>query len=605
MEEKKRSLVLQLVFAFVITSIIPIILINIFSYYNISKTVRDNNFAMMEYSLNRTKNMLDISLESYEDVLFQIYADDQVIELVNKINNQEELEVSRKQLRRILSGFFYIKDYIKDITIITESGTVIFYDVITGYSTKSSWLQNLEMSQEELYQMVVDNRETYFLPTRKANAYSDGETYLFHMVHRIVDFNKQNKEIGIAVISIDEKLLNNICVGEEENLSAYNYIVDQEGRIVSSSEKKYLGTALNITDGDKQKAYYTFAQKQEIFPPKSIEINYITDEKLDWDIVNVSNQEEVLGRIRKQQRMTYTVLLIAIIILIVLITYLIRRLTHSIKTVVAIMQSTGEGKLKERVKIDKKMPREVEVIAYQYNRTMDQLLDALEKEKQLERRRKNAEIVALEAQLNPHFLYNTLDTINWVAIRKGDFEISCAINALARILRYGIDNSNGIVTIRDEYEWLKQYFLLQQTRLKEELESQINIPPEIMEVKVHKLLIQPFVENSFVHGFEGVRRKHIVKIEMKRKECFLKILIEDNGKGMPRQIVESVNQGNLYGAEGINQIGLRNAIYRIQLYYGNNMKIHVESREGEYTRILLSIPVMKEEGEKGYESCGS
>lgn len=161
---------------------------------------------------------------------------------------------------------------------------------------------------------------------------------------------------------------------------------------------------------------------------------------------------------------------------------------------------------------------EVETIAVQYNHMMDQVRDSMAKEQELSRQKQKAEITALEAQINPHFLYNILDTINWMAIGKKAFEISRAISALAAILRYGIDNSNGIVTIRDEYEWLKQYLLLQQTRLKEGFESRISIQPEAMEVKVHKLLIQPFVENAIIHGFDGIDRKAVLGVEIERRE---------------------------------------------------------------------------------------
>lgn len=261
------------------------------------------------------------------------------------------------------------------------------------------------------------------------------------------------------------------------------------------------------------------------------------------------------------------------------------------------MQSAGEGKLQERVEIDAKMPKEVKVIAEQYNTTMDCLLESVEKEKWLDRQKKDAEITALEAQLNPHFLYNTLDTINWIAIGRKEFEISSSITALARILRYGIDNSNGIVTIREECEWLKQYLFLQQTRLKDGFESVIEIPPELMEVKVHKLLIQPFVENSFVHGFKNSKRRPVLKIKIERRGSDkLRILIEDNGTGMPQSVVRKMNQGIFDKTEDKNQIGLKNAFYRIQLYYEEQAKVQVESMEDTYTRIYITLPIMAEGG---------
>lgn len=602
MKKQRTSLAVKLIISFVITSIIPIILINLFSYYNISDIVKENNNDLMKYNLSRTKTAIDISVQSYEDVLYQIYSDDMVVDLINKINQGQELVVSKNQLRRTLRGYFYAKDYIKDISVITENGTLVFYDSITGSTTRNSWIPALNLGQQELYDQIMKYKKTYVIPTGKAEKSANGENYLFHLGHRVVDFRKQNHEIGAVVISIDEKMLYEICTGEEET-TAYSFIVDQAGTIISFRDKALLGTKI-ARDPDKPiDSYLKFAQHQNIFQEAAVTVDYTYDDKLGWDIVNVSNQNETLGRIRQQQRLTFTILSILLVVLGVIINFLIRGLTSSIKSVVSVMQSAGEGKLHARVEMDEKMPSEVEVIASQYNRTMDQLLEALEKEKQLDRKRKDAEIAALEAQLNPHFLYNTLDTINWIAIGKREFEISRAITALAVILRYGIDHSNGIVTVREEYEWLKQYLLLQQTRLKEEFESQVDIPAEIMDVRVHKLLIQPFVENCFVHGFEGVHRKHILKISMKLDDQgFLSTVIEDNGKGMPAQMVEDANHYRFADTRDKNQIGLKNAFYRIGLYYGERADIKIESREGEYTKVCMIIPVSAEKGESKDES---
>ena len=236
------------------------------------------------------------------------------------------------------------------------------------------------------------------------------------------------------------------------------------------------------------------------------------------------------------------------------------------------------------------MSREVETIAVQYNRMMNRLQDSVAKEQELSRQKQKAEITALEAQINPHFLYNILDTINWMAIGKKAFEISRAISALAAILRYGLDNSNGIVTIRDEYEWLKQYLLLQQTRLKDGFESRVSIQPEAMGVRVHKLLIQPFVENAIIHGFDGIERQAVLEIEIQLQgENGLRIVICDNGKGIPEETAARFNRGEFPDTEGRSHIGMKNAMERIRLYYGGDSEVRIVSRENEYTKVIIQI----------------
>ena len=132
---RKKSLKARLLRAFLITSIIPVVLVNLFLYFNTSNIVRDNVTELTRVNLQQTRSSLNVWLESYEDILFQIYTDDDIVELIDKINRGEELAVSKKQLRRTLHGLFYTKEYIKCITVITENGTLVFYDLLTGSST--------------------------------------------------------------------------------------------------------------------------------------------------------------------------------------------------------------------------------------------------------------------------------------------------------------------------------------------------------------------------------------------------------------------------------------------------------------------------------------
>jgi len=596
---RHKSLGMKLVISFIGISMIPILLITMFSYYHILNIVNDNNKKLMKYNLSRTKTTLEISVESYQDILVQIYSDDDVVHLINKINRGEDLVVSKNHLRRILRAYLYAKDYIRDLSVITEDGTLVFYDSITGSITRSSWIPNLGIDQKQLYNKYIDENKMFVISTSEAKESLNERNFLFHLGHRIVDYNRRNENIGIIIMSVDEQMLHNICTGDGQDSVAYSFIVDREGKLVSYKDKDLLGSAMINGEKDKKLQYRDFAIQQNIFDRDSVSIDYVHDDKLNWDIVNVSNQHEVLDEIKQQQGITFTIFSFSVAILIVIIAFLTRELTGSIKSVVRIMQSAEEGRRQERVEIDRKMPSEVKVIAHQYNTTMDRLLESVETEKRLDRQKKDAEITALEAQLNPHFLYNTLDTINWIAIGRKEFEISRAITALATILRYGIDNSNGIVTIREEYEWLKQYLFLQQTRLKDGFESTIEIPPEFMELKVHKLLIQPFVENSFVHGFKNIERKPMLKIKMEMwKTDRLQIVIEDNGTGMPQSVAKQMNQGIFQETEDKNQIGLKNALYRIRLYYEEQAQIQVESKEHQYTRIYITLPVSSEGGRK-------
>ena len=310
---------------------------------------------------------------------------------------------------------------------------------------------------------------------------------------------------------------------------------------------------------------------------------------MSWDIVNVSNQKMIMRKLNTQQKIIILVSFLSLVIVIGLTFLLSNQLSYSIKSVVTTMNVAGSGNFDTRVKIDNKMPREVELIAIKFNDMLGKLGEAREKEKEAGEKQRAAEIKALEAQINPHFLYNTLDTVNWMAIDKNEFDISNAITSLATILRYAITKSNEMVEVRDEVEWLKKYIYLQQTRLKHTFRCEINVEPEVLDFKIHKLLLQPFIENAIIHGFEGMKREHILKIDMKLEGSFLCITIKDNGKGIEASMVESFNNRDFKEPES-NHIGVENAISRLYMYYGEQISVKFASTLGEGTEVTILIP---------------
>lgn len=566
---------------------------NLFSYYNTSKIVADHVRELTHTNLQQTRSSLDVWLESYEDILAQVYTDDDIVSLVDKINRGEDVSVSKNQLRRTLHGLFYTKEYIKSITILTRNGTVVFYDLLTGSSTRSSWMENMNYTQDELYSQISSDNDTHVFSTQKAIESGAQSNYLFHLGHRIIDYRDVKKELGIVMVSVDEELLDSVCTNEENVDYSYNFIVDAQGSVVSYPDKSVLTKTLFTWNQDldnRIEQYRGFIESQELFQGKYVAVDCVHDDKFNWDIVHVSSQNKVIERLANQQKILMMVLTVSLVTLIVMIVVLIRSLTGSLQNLAKVMKTAGKGDLSVRVRPEKRMPSEVETIANEFNKMLGRLAESMENEKEAGERQRTAEIAALEAQINPHFLYNTLDTINWMAIDREEYEISNSINALANILRYGIDNSNGIVTVREERDWLKKYLFLQQTRLKNAFECEIHVEPEVLECRVHKLLLQPFVENSILHGFEGTAKRWFLSVSIVPEDEHLLVTIYDNGKGISQDMVEQMNQGIFPKSTVKNHIGLENAITRIKMYYGEEADVATESEVSNYTRIYIRIP---------------
>ena len=209
---RKMSLKNRLILAFILISIIPITMIIWFSYYNSSNIIRRNAEEMTRNNLNQTKVSLDVWVASYEDILFQIYTNDEIVEMIDTINkNDADLFVTRGQLRRTLRGLFYTKEHIKSITVITENGDVVFYDLLTGSTTKNAWLDELKLTRQELYNMISEDNQTHVITTERAGVFANETYYLFHLGHRVIDYKNINRRLGVVIISIDETMLKEIC----------------------------------------------------------------------------------------------------------------------------------------------------------------------------------------------------------------------------------------------------------------------------------------------------------------------------------------------------------------------------------------------------------
>lgn len=585
----RKSIRNRLVMAFIITSVIPILVVNIISYYNTSRLVQQNVESMTKANLDQTRVSLDVWLDSYEDILFQVYTDDYIVELVDKINTGEDVANNRQMLRKTLRGLFYTKDYVKSITIITKSGEIVFYDQLTASTTNTSWMDSFVMAEDELYKEISSDNRTHLFPTGEKVVFGSNSCYLFHIGHRLIDYRDVNKQCGVVIVSIDEQLLEEICAASTEN--GINFIVDSEGILVSCAGSQDIGRRVwhqGMSKEEKKSVYRRIAEQTGVLGSGEISVYSVYDEEMNWEIIRATNQEELVQGLRQQQKLLAFIMILSFLAVLITMVSQVSRMTGSIKRVVQTMRRAGKGDLNVHVEPDKTRPTEIEIIAEEFNSTMDKLKLSLEKQK-------NAEIAALEAQINPHFLYNTLDTINWMAIDRDEYEISNMIATLANILRYGISDSNGAVMIKEEVDWLKQYIFLQQTKLKNSFECHVNVEPDILGFSIHKLLLQPFIENAILHGFEEVDRTHVLWINMKKNNNCILIRIMDNGCGMPEQMVQEMNKGIFRRTDDRNHIGMENAITRIHMYYGENAKTLIESTVGEGTKVQIWIPAMEGE----------
>lgn len=546
-----------------IAAMLPILIFAIISQGSLRVWQKNDLEERMQANLESADRCLDIQLEKYVAILYDLCTDDTVIEAVEQINgNADEMEVNTSKLRHELSHVCNRNQGIEGITIFLENGEIIFYDKQNSSSISSDWATNVKCPE-------VKNGEVYQGQTTPIIV-NDKYTYLFQIARNLVDYRDIHENLGTIVLSIDEQLLaDTLQVGANANI----YLLDGN-YIISSPLITKIGKTIDAVKNTKKNLYVSEVNEKSKF------------------IICVERDISSYRRTMNQQVWILGMIAVLAFFAMLIMSYSFTRpYIHVMQRISQGFHEVETGNFEERLEFWKHAPDEVKHIESGFNEMVGHLDELINQVKQALLEQKNAELSALEAQIDPHFLYNTLDSINWKAIENEQYDISGMLVALANILRYTVDNAGGTSTLEQELGWLKQYMLLQGTRLGTIPIIELDIPKELMGFKIHKLLLQPFVENSVKYGFYGKTEDCVLKISAKQMEQQIHIQIEDNGNGISQEMLCKLNDEH---SEMEGHLGITNVRKRLKLYYGEEAMVYFESEEHLFTKVHLFIPMMEE-----------
>ena len=214
-------------------------------------------------------------------------------------------------------------------------------------------------------------------------------------------------------------------------------------------------------------------------------------------------------------------------------------------------------------------------------------------------REKESELNALQAQINPHFLYNTLDSLYWQAQGAGNEKIAEDILALSQLFRMVLGQGKGIVTVQEEENLIEQYLHIQKMRFERKLDYEIDMEEEILQEVIPKLILQPFVENAIVHGFEKAGENCFLSVTGRKTGDYMEFRISDTGIGMTKEQIEgmfNVADAKRYSGQRVGRYAVKNIKERLELKYHGNFKLKIESEPGKGTTVILKVPLENKEG---------
>lgn len=428
---------------------------------------------------------------------------------------------------------------------------------------------------------------TYQLP--HVTDLRDNPMYVFSMVRAIVKLPPR-KVIGIIQVNTKVTFFEEICSKMLISPGQRIAIVDDSGHILYDTEKANI--AKKLEEDIWQTISNTDAGSSSIAIDNSkYLINYNMSKSTNWKIVNIIPVAELNKGIDKMAQNTVILTSGSILAALLLIILISRQIVRPIKKLMLLMKIVQKGDF--NVKIRLRSRDEIGVLANAFN-TMSNKIRRLIQEVYIDKlKEKELELQLLQNQINPHFLYNSLDAINMMADINNDTETSKMAMALAKILRYSVSKSNHIVKISEEVLYIKEYILLQKIRFSDIYQIRINVDPDILEYTTIKLILQPLVENAINHGVYSLDYGGCVDINGYREDSNIVFEVIDNGKGMDKSKVDSLNGYINDLNNSFKSIGLKNVNKRIKLHYGDNYGIIIKSEMDKGTCIRAIIPCIE------------
>lgn len=583
---KHSSIQRKVILVYLIVAVVPIVIITLFISVIYYKNILESADGLIEQNAAQHEVVVQERMDVFEDVLYDLVSNKEYIELGKMINAGDERSVLvyTEQMERLLESSVYTHEKIRGITFLADNGRYATYSKWYGSSNESIWSD--AYIRREIHQEIHEKQGLTFIAVVNQRLSSTQDDYVVLMGFPVKNL-RSGEQNGVLVMALENNFLlfeDNMETNLEDGVNTI--ICDEEDRILAGTDS----TFINRNYKEYLEAMYGNTGK---IMEKSRKIS-----GTEWTIVNIIDKNIYRREIDQLARVViFLVTLITCVFF--LIVYLI---SHKyIQTIQAIAQGIHDyqGTDSEELHVDVDEKDELYIIVRQFGIMKDRvnsLVEALrqrnEEIKAAAISQKHAEIKALEAQINPHFLFNTLDSINWRAIEHDEEEISNMLGTLGSLLRYSVSNIDMMVVLEAEISWLKKYIFLQRDRFQNSFDCTYEISDEALAFPIYKMLLQPIIENTILHAFEEVKEGGMITVRaFVRTDGRLEIHIRDNGCGMSEEVVAGIRKEiEENGPLNSKRIGISNVIHRLRIYYHEEAQIEVNSRLDEGTEFILVIP---------------
>jgi sensor histidine kinase YesM len=567
---KYMSIKTKIIVAVLAATIAFLLATILITYSLVSDTIQEKVLTNLttlnhQYAINVDNKTKELKSTSYN-----LLATEEVSELL--INGDTGSINENDILESVCSRYLLANKYITYISVMDLEGNVYLWN---------NSQMGMNMSTAELVMKNAKNELELFDTDYKWVEDIWGKEHMTTFMKSVVDA-KTLKTIGYAVITVDD-----------------NYFVEGLGVLDQGHHMLIYNRfdELVLVNGEfiEDVQSFSYVEDQKIYYSNSgVYMDKETVKSANWT-TNLMVERDYMYEDLDNLKFIFILIFFAVSVLIsLLLSFFVSRLTRDLRVFEKSMRKIEEGDFSTRIK-----PRtydEVGLLSLRFN-YMSSRIDTLVNEvylQQLQRQKKEFEV--LQAQINPHFLYNTLGTMKWNAHINDNAEMEAYVDAFIELLKLTAKSDNEYITISQEISYIKNYVTLQKYRFDEMFQVEYKIDETLLNESVLKFILQPLVENCIFHAFSYKDTNGMIRILIKDCGEEMCLTVEDNGKGMSKEQVATLfHDESDHSKKGLTSIGVKNVNERLQLYYGEEYGLKIHSEEGQYTRIEIVVPKIKEE----------
>lgn len=589
--KKVLTIKIKLLIIFFILATVPISIVGTFSYFQAKKTISK---LTIESAIKTTKQLSnDIRNIFDETETFLEIGNHESVKKALTNNSMTESNLVIYELFEAYRNTYKYNKNIMDIYIIGKNQKIISekkgtYRIDQAEFESNSIYNSLIKKPNEI--QVIPNYTSEYISNKDiGNIISFGTTIINH---------KTGEILGVIVVDFDTSIIEKICDKVRMGDSGRFYILDKSNMLVFNPPKEYVD---HVSD---YKWYEIFNKKtgsviQNLCGIDYLIVNDIPDNlAFGWKIFGEVPINEVMKDAYKIKNLTILMVEICVILSLGLFTFLTDIITRPIRNLKKQMLVAEMGNLEVKAKVPGN--DELSDLAKSFNKMIEKIKLLMENNIKEHEKLKKAELGIMQAQINPHFLYNSLDAIIWMAEGNDKNKIINIVTALSIFFRISLSKGADIISIGREIEHCRNYLIIQKMRYGELLSYTINIDNNILNNSVIKIILQPIVENAIYHGIKNKKMGGHINISGYKKDYNEIVFeIEDNGIGIKEEKLSEIkkkllnnNIENLPDSEE-GGFGIFNVNERLRLYFGNDYGISIESIYEKGTKVLIKIPAMR------------